>query len=123
MKLPDSCDKNYPYRLVFTWHQLGGSTSKIINGEDPNSGGALPYYGLQALANDSSIFVVPDGINAGWANQGGEDVTFGRPIGCEEGYPITWVIHDGDHNPSQVDQGSSTPFAPQNTWEFFSQFS
>lgn len=28
----------------------------------------------------------------------------------------------GDHNPSQVDQGSSTPFAPKNTWDFFTQF-
>jgi poly(3-hydroxybutyrate) depolymerase len=42
--------------------------------------------------------------------------------GCKEGYPVTWVIHSGDHNPSQMDSGSSTPFAPQNTWEFFSQF-
>ncbi len=42
--------------------------------------------------------------------------------GCTEGYPVTWVIHKGDHNPSQVDSGSPTPIAPGNTWEFFSQF-
>jgi poly(3-hydroxybutyrate) depolymerase len=42
--------------------------------------------------------------------------------GCKEGYPMTWVIHNGDHNPSQTDSGSSTPFAPKNTWDFFSQF-
>jgi poly(3-hydroxybutyrate) depolymerase len=42
--------------------------------------------------------------------------------GCTEGYPVTWVIFDGDHNPSQTDPGNQRPFAPGNTWEFFSQF-
>ncbi|RYP68875.1 hypothetical protein DL771_006414 [Monosporascus sp. 5C6A] len=232
LKLPDNYDRNHPYRLVFTWHQLGGSAQKIADGENPNAGGALPYYGLAAIANNSAIFVVPDGLNAGWGNQGGEDVTFfdqlvntveadlcvdtnlrfstgfsyggamsyalacarptmiraiavisggvlsgcqggsspvayygqhgtsdsvlnvngGRQMrdrfvanngcqrlssepqpnggtsvltkytGCREGYPVTWVIHNGDHNPSQVNQGSNTPFAPRNSWDFFTQF-
>ncbi|KAK4664274.1 uncharacterized protein QC763_504080 [Podospora pseudopauciseta] len=233
MKIPDRYDNNFAHKLIFTWHQLGGSAQKIVNGENINQGGALPYYGLNALANNTAIFVVPNGLNAGWANQGGEDVTFfdelvkrveadlcvettqrfstgfsyggamsyavacarptmiraiavisgsqlsgcnggnspvafygqhgtsdsvlnvsgGRQLrdrfvrnngctpvnpepqpngqnsvktvyqGCREGYPVTWVIHRGDHNPSQTDAGSSTPFAPRNTWEFFSQFS
>ncbi|TPX18591.1 uncharacterized protein E0L32_002448 [Thyridium curvatum] len=233
MKLPDRYDKDRAYRLVFLWHQLNGSAQKIVNGEDPNRGGALAYYGLPPLSNNSAIFVVPNGLNAGWGNQGGEDVMFfdqlvktieadlcvdtklrfstgfsyggamsfalacarpkdiravavlsggmlsgcaggndpvayygqhgtsdsvlnvngGRQMrdrfvknngctpvspepqpnggqsvktvykGCKEGYPVTWVIHNGDHNPSQVNSGSSTPFAPANTWEFFSQFS
>jgi poly(3-hydroxybutyrate) depolymerase len=232
MKLPDRYDKDRPYRLIFTWHQLGGSAQKIVNGEDPNKGGALAYYGLPPLSNNSAIFVVPQGLNNGWGNQGGEDITFfdqmvktieddlcvdtnlrfstgfsyggamsyavacarpkviravavlsggvlsgcsggndpvayygqhgtadsvlnvsgGRSMrdkfvknngctavspepqpngaqsvktvykGCKEGYPVTWVIHKGDHNPSQTDNGSSTPFAPKNSWEFFSQF-
>lgn len=232
IKLPDRYNKEYAHRLVFTWHQLSGSAQKIANGEDPNRGGALPYYGLNAIANNTAIFVVPNGLNAGWGNQGGEDVTFfdqlvktieadlcvetslrfstgfsyggamsfalacarpkmiravavlsggqlsgcqggsdpvayygqhgtadsvlnvsgGRQMrdrfvrnngctavspepqpngatsvktvykGCKEGYPVTWVIHRGDHNPSQTDSGSSTPFAPRNSWEFFTQF-
>ncbi|KAK1828908.1 hypothetical protein QBC39DRAFT_288497 [Podospora conica] len=231
MKLPNNYNKDRAYRLVFTWHQLGGSAQKIVNGENINQGGALPYYGLNAIANDSAIFVVPQGLNNGWGNQGGEDVTFfdnlvktveadlcvettlrfstgfsyggamsfaiacarpkeiraigvisgsqlsgcsggndpvayygqhgtadsvlnvsgGRAIrdrfvknngctavsepqpnggnsvktvykNCKPDYPVTWVIHRGDHNPSQVDQGSSTPFAPKNTWDFFTQF-
>lgn len=232
MKIPNNYDNTHPYRLVFTWHQLGGSAQKIVNGENPNQGGALPYYGLEAISNNSAIFVVPDGLNAGWGNQGGEDVTFfdqlvktveadlcvdtnlrfstgfsyggamsyalacarasmiravavisGAPLsgcqggkdpvafygqhgtsdsvlnvqmgrqlrdqfvanngcqrlasepqpnggqsvltkyqGCKAGYPVTWVIHNGDHNPSQVNQGQSTPFAPQNSWDFFTQF-
>jgi poly(3-hydroxybutyrate) depolymerase len=231
MKLPTGYDNNRAYRLIFLWHQRGGSATKIVNGEDPNKGGVLPYYGLPPLSNNSAIFVVPNGLDSGWANSGGEDLTFfdnmvkaveadlcvdtslrfstgfsygaamsyslacarpkyiravaiisgallsgcdggndpvayygqhgtsdsvlnisnGRSIrdrfvknngctaiqepqpqggksvktvykGCKEGYPMTWVIHNGDHNPSQVDSGSSTPFAPGNTWEFFSQF-
>lgn len=232
MMLPDRYDKNQPYRLIFTWHPRGGSATKIVQGEDINHGGALPYYGLPPLSNNSAIFVVPNGLNNGWANSGGEDITFfdqmvkaveadlcvdttlrfstgfsygaamsfaiacarpqiiravailsggqlsgcsggtdpvpyyaqhgtsdsvlnvsgGRAMrdrfvknngcdpvspepmpsggksvktvykGCKAGYPVTWVIHKGDHNPSEVDSGSSTPFAPHNTWEFFSQF-
>ncbi|KAK4206650.1 Alpha/Beta hydrolase protein [Rhypophila decipiens] len=231
MKLPDNYDKNRPYRLIFTWHQLGGSAQKIVNGEDPNKGGALPYYGLVPHSNNSAIFVVPNGLNQGWGNTGGEDVTFfdklverieadlcvdtslrfstgfsyggamsyalacarpkmiravavisgaqlsgcsggndpvayygqhgtsdsvlnismGRQLrdkfvknngcqsagepqaaqgrsarvdykGCKEGYPVTWVLHTGDHNPSQKDNGQSQPFAPGNSWQFFSQF-
>ncbi|KAK8097249.1 uncharacterized protein PG998_005471 [Apiospora kogelbergensis] len=232
MKLPNNYDNSHPYRLVFTWHQLGGSAQKIVNGENPQQGGALPYYGLEAISNNSAIFVVPDGLNAGWGNQGGEDVTFfdqlvktveadlcvdtnlrfstgfsyggamsyalacarasmiravavisGAPLsgcqggkdpvayygqhgtsdsvlnvqmgrqlrdqfvanngcqrlssepqpnggqsvmtkytGCKAGYPVTWVIHNGDHNPSQVNQGQNTPFAPKNSWDFFTQF-
>lgn len=233
MKLPDRYDKNYARRLVFTWYQLSGSAQKIAQGEDITRGGALPYYGLHALTNNTAIFVVPNGLNAGWGNQGGEDVTFfdqlvktveadlcvetnlrfstgfsyggamsfalacarpkmiravavlsggqlsgcsggtdpsayygqhgtsdsvlnisgGRTMrdrfvksnrctavspqpqpngatstktvykGCKEGYPITWVVHRGDHNPSQTDSGSSTPSAPRNTRAFFTQFS
>ncbi|KAK4221150.1 hypothetical protein QBC38DRAFT_142532 [Podospora fimiseda] len=232
VKLPDRYNKDYAHRLIFTWHQLGGSAQKIVNGEDPNRGGVIPYYGLNAIANNTAIFVVPNGLNNGWGNQGGEDVTFfdqlvkvieadlcvetslrfstgfsyggamsyavacarpkmvraiavisgsllsgcsggndpvayygqhgtsdsvlnvsgGRQLrdrfvrnngctavspepqpngqnsvktvykNCKEGYPVTWVIHRGDHNPSQTDAGSSTPFAPKNTWEFFTQF-
>lgn len=232
LKLPDRYNNTHPYRLIFTWHQLGGSATKIANGEDPNRGGALAYYGLLPHANNSAIFVVPNGLNAGWANQGGEDVAFfdamvktieadlcvdtrlrfstgfsyggamsfaiacarpkeiraiavlsggllsgcaggtepvayygqhgtsdsvlnvgggrqmrdrfvrnngctpvspepqpagGRSVkteyrNCKEGYPVTWVVHNGDHNPSQTDSGSNTPFAPKNTWDFFSQF-
>ncbi|KAH7110846.1 Alpha/Beta hydrolase protein [Dendryphion nanum] len=233
INIPDNYNQNRPYRLVFTWHQLGSSAQSIVNGENPNQNGVLPFYGLKAIANNSAIFVVPDGLNGGWANQGGEDVMFfdqlvkiveadlcvntdlrfstgfsyggamsnalacarpdmiravavisgallsgcsggtkpvafygqhgtrdgvlnvamGRQLrdrfvanngctrlsqepqpgnggssvksvytGCKQGYPLTWVIHGGDHNPSQANQGSSTPFAPGNTWEFFTQF-
>jgi poly(3-hydroxybutyrate) depolymerase len=231
LKLPNNYNSAQAYKLIFLWHQRGGSATKIVNGENPNQGGVLPYYGLPPFSNNSAIFVVPNGLDSGWANSNGEDITFydamvkaveaglcvdtslrfstgfsyggamsyavacargkdtravavisgsllsgcaggndpvayygqhgtsdsvlptsgGRSIrdrfvknngctavaepapnggksvktvykNCKAGYPVTWVIHNGDHNPSQTDSGSSTPFAPANTWEFFSQF-
>lgn len=35
-----------------------------------------PWYGLETHAQGSTIFVAPNGKNAGWANNGGEDVAF-----------------------------------------------
>lgn len=34
------------------------------------------YYGLRRLANETAIFVAPQGIKNGWGNAGGEDLTF-----------------------------------------------
>ncbi|KAK0652540.1 Alpha/Beta hydrolase protein [Cercophora newfieldiana] len=228
VRLPTNYNQNTAYKLIFTWHQLGGSAAKIRDGEDPNRGGALSYYGLPPLSNNSAIFVAPQGLNNGWGNQGGEDLTFfdsmvktieadlcvetsqrfstgfsyggamsyavacarpkmiraiavlsggvlsgcqggndpvayygqhgtadsvlnvsgGRQMrdrfvknngctavsepqpgqtsvkveykNCKAGYPVTWVVHKGDHNPSQTDNGQI--FAPKNSWDFFSQF-
>ncbi|KAI0444639.1 carbohydrate esterase family 1 protein [Xylaria telfairii] len=74
LKTPDNYDNNNPYRLVFTLHALGGTASQVVAGE----GGYYAWYGLPPLVNDTigAIYVAPDGLNNGWANQGGEDVTF-----------------------------------------------
>ena len=235
VKVPDSYDNGRPYKLIFTFHELSGSMDRVVKGGN-GRGQPDAYYGLPPLANNSAIFVVPNGTgasnNLGWPNSGGEDVTFfdqmlktvsndlcvdlglvfstgfsyggaisyalacARPdavravavlssgtlsgcsggtkpvayygqhgtnddvlnvgggrgmrdkfvknngcqplskepapngdtsvktqyTGCKEGYPVTWVIHSGKHDPIKKDQGSSTPFAPKNSWEFFSQF-
>lgn len=34
------------------------------------------YYGLRRLANETAIFVAPQGISNGWGNANGEDLTF-----------------------------------------------
>jgi poly(3-hydroxybutyrate) depolymerase len=69
LKLPENYDNNRPYRLVFTLHAFRGSANQIATAR-------LPYYGLPALANNSAIFISPDGLNQGWANEGGEDLKF-----------------------------------------------
>ncbi|TRX91806.1 hypothetical protein FHL15_007359 [Xylaria flabelliformis] len=74
LKTPENYDNNHPYRLIFTLHALGGTASQVVAGE----GGYYAWYGLPPLVNDTigAIYVAPDGLNNGWANQGGEDVTF-----------------------------------------------
>lgn len=71
LRLPDNYDRNHPYRLIFGFHWLGGNATDVANG-----GWVQPYYGLQALANNSAIFVAPQGLDNGWANPGGRDVAF-----------------------------------------------
>ena len=74
MRLPDNYDNNTPYWLIFTFHPNGGNISGIDNGG--SNGYEMAYYGFQKLSNNGAIFVAPQGLNAGWANSGGEDLAF-----------------------------------------------
>jgi poly(3-hydroxybutyrate) depolymerase len=67
LQLPNNYQNNKPHRLVFGYHWLSGNMGNVVQGG---------YYGLRNLAGDSTIFIAPNGLNAGWANQGGEDITF-----------------------------------------------
>ncbi|KAI0411271.1 carbohydrate esterase family 1 protein [Xylaria grammica] len=71
---PQNYDKDHPYRLILTLHALGGTASQVVAG----TGGYYAWYGIPPFVNDTvnAIYVAPDGLNNGWANQGGEDVTF-----------------------------------------------
>ncbi|MFF7952634.1 alpha/beta hydrolase family esterase [Streptomyces griseorubiginosus] len=73
LRVPDNYDRNHAYRLVFGFHWLGGSATDVSTGRTVENG-TWAYYGLQRLANNSTIFVAPQGLNNGWANSGGEDV-------------------------------------------------
>ncbi|MDG9674737.1 RICIN domain-containing protein [Micromonospora sp. DH14] len=75
LRIPSNYNQNTPYRLVFGFHWWGGTAIDVDTGQtvDRNT---WSYYGLQRLANNSTIFVAPQGIGNGWANSGGEDVTF-----------------------------------------------
>ncbi|WDZ83901.1 cellulose binding domain-containing protein [Micromonospora cathayae] len=66
LRIPDGYDRNRPYRLVFGFHWLNGSANNVAS---------AGYYGLQPLSNNSTIFVAPQGLNAGWANTNGRDLT------------------------------------------------
>ncbi len=74
LKIPDSYDNNYPHRLAFGFHWLGGTADQVAGGG--TDGYAWAYYGMQSQSGNTTIFVAPQGINNGWANSGGEDVTF-----------------------------------------------
>lgn len=66
LRLPGNYTSSQSYRLVVGLHWLNGSANDVVgNG----------FYGLQQRSNNSAIFVAPQGLDAGWANTGGRDVT------------------------------------------------
>lgn len=75
LRAPNNYDNTNPYRLVIAYHWLNGNADQVASGGMGGSTEA-PYYGLWDLANDSTIFVAPEGLNGGWANSGGGDVQF-----------------------------------------------
>ena len=74
VRLPDNYNPNTPYWLIFGFHWNGGNSAQVDNGG--TSGYDWSYYGLQKASKNGAIFVAPDGLNAGWANSGGQDLTF-----------------------------------------------
>jgi poly(3-hydroxybutyrate) depolymerase len=74
LRLPDTYNNNYPHRLAFGFHWLGGTASQVATGG--TDGQPWAYYGMLSQSDNTTIFVAPQGINNGWANSGGEDVTF-----------------------------------------------
>ncbi|MFG1660036.1 cellulose binding domain-containing protein [Micromonospora chersina] len=75
LRVPDNYDGNRPYRVVFGFHWLNGTATDVATGQTVQRD-VWSYYGLQRLANESTIFVAPQGLNNGWANTNGEDLTF-----------------------------------------------
>lgn len=73
LRVPDDYDSSHPYRLVIAYHWLSGNAEQVANG---GGGGSTddPYYGLWDLAENSTIFVAPEGLDAGWANTGDRDI-------------------------------------------------
>ncbi|AEO61094.1 carbohydrate esterase family 1 protein [Thermothelomyces thermophilus ATCC 42464] len=67
LQLPNNYDANKAHRVVIGYHWRDGSMNDVANGG---------FYDLRSRAGDSTIFVAPNGLNAGWANVGGEDITF-----------------------------------------------
>jgi hypothetical protein len=74
VRLPDNYDKHHPYWLIFGFHWRGGNSAQVDNGG--SNGYWWAYYGMQRKSNNGAIFVAPNGIGGGWANSGGEDLTF-----------------------------------------------
>ena len=74
--IPADYDPTRPYRLIFSWHQAYGSDTGNAIGQYPAFNGPnfnaqdYAYFGLRreaTAANDSAIFVAPEGIgNLPW---------------------------------------------------------
>jgi len=73
LKLPESYQPAEPYRLIFAWHGLMYSADWVASGDPPATG---PYFGIEAEAQGSAIFVAPQALSGGWSNQDGRDVAF-----------------------------------------------
>ncbi|GGU54644.1 ricin-type beta-trefoil lectin domain protein [Lentzea flava] len=77
LRLPPSYDSNRQYRLFVGLHWRGGTANDVDSGG--TDGYNWSYYGLRRLsdqANNGTIFVAPQGNGNGWANPGGQDLTF-----------------------------------------------
>jgi poly(3-hydroxybutyrate) depolymerase len=74
LSIPANYDNSRQYRLIFGFHWWGGTAEAVASGG--SDGDVYAHYGLRRLADNSAIFVAPQGIGNGWANTGGEDVTF-----------------------------------------------
>jgi poly(3-hydroxybutyrate) depolymerase len=74
LRVPNGYNNTRPYRLIFAYHWRGGTMNDVSSGG--TSGTAWSYYGMQEQSNDSAILVAPQGLGNGWANSGGEDITF-----------------------------------------------
>jgi polyhydroxybutyrate depolymerase len=70
LKMPDAYDNNRRYRLIFGFHARGGNATQVAGSGNNN------YYGLHQLSGGSAIFVAPEGLDAGWRNEGGRDIMF-----------------------------------------------
>ncbi len=73
LSVPGNYDQNHPYRLIFGLHWLNGTANDVATGG--SDGAVWAFYGQQQLSNNSTIFVAPQGINNGWANTNGQDLT------------------------------------------------
>jgi len=65
LKLPDNYDATHPYRLMFGWHGHMYDDNWVADGGAPLTG---PFFGVQDMANNSTIFVAPQAAGNGWAN-------------------------------------------------------
>ncbi|EJT73810.1 glycosyl hydrolase family 62 protein [Gaeumannomyces tritici R3-111a-1] len=72
LAVPDKNDNAKPKKLMFAFHWRGATMDNVVN--DPTN--LNKFYGLQAKAAGSAIFVAPDGLDKGWANDGGRDIRF-----------------------------------------------
>ena len=74
IRVPEGYDSANPYRLVIAMHWWGGTMDDVASGSvEP---GVWNYYGLERLAEESAIFVAPNGIDGNWYNEGGSDYAF-----------------------------------------------
>lgn len=80
LRTPPNYDNTHAYRVIFMFHWFYGSINAVVNPPDADHNTDDPYYGMEDLAGDSTIFVVPQGLSdaggAGWSDKNGQDLKF-----------------------------------------------
>ena len=74
LKVPDDYDNTYEHKLIFGLHWWGGTANDVASGG--SDGAVYAYYGLEAQANGTAIFVAPQGIDNAWPDTNGSDTAF-----------------------------------------------
>ncbi|KAK4142031.1 alpha/beta-hydrolase [Dichotomopilus funicola] len=75
IRVPENYQNDQGHKLIYGLHWVGGRMDQVANGGDTGSKG-WKYFGLQDVANETAIFVAPQGLNGGWPNSGGSDLAF-----------------------------------------------
>ncbi|WP_051366332.1 cellulose binding domain-containing protein [Hamadaea tsunoensis] len=73
LSIPGNYSNAHPYRLIFGLHWLNGTANDVATGGA--DGSVWAFYGQKQLSNNSTIFIAPQGIDNGWANTNGRDIT------------------------------------------------
>jgi polyhydroxybutyrate depolymerase len=73
LTLPAGYDPRHAYPLLFAFHGGSYNAQWVVDGTAPQSG---PYYGIQAVANNTAILVAPQALSGSWTNQSGRDVAY-----------------------------------------------
>jgi poly(3-hydroxybutyrate) depolymerase len=130
MTFSAACSRAKEFRAVAVIS--GGQLSGCAGGNDPVaymgihgiSDGTLPISGGRAMRDR---FVKNNGCratNAPEPSQGSGVHVKTEFAGCREGYPVTWIAHDGGHWPGAVDHGPESgakSWVPGEVWSFFTQ--
>ncbi|MFI5934148.1 cellulose binding domain-containing protein [Actinoplanes sp. NPDC051494] len=74
LRIPDNYQPTLKYRLFVGLHWLNGSAQNVASGGGA-AGAAWAFYGQQRASGNGAIFIAPQGLDAGWANTNGRDVT------------------------------------------------
>jgi len=69
IRVPLNYNNTKPYKLMYGLHWNGGTMDQVADGGTDK----WNYFGIEKIANETVIFVAPQGLNGGWANSGGRD--------------------------------------------------
>jgi poly(3-hydroxybutyrate) depolymerase len=76
---PDNYDNTHPYRLIICYHWFSGSASQVFDCKTEGIScytTQTPFFNLLNFATNTTIFIAPDGIDAGWTNTNDRDLEF-----------------------------------------------